>query len=92
MMRIILSCVILLLSVNVVQAEETAPSTHNEYNNSNIYYNSGTNVQQQDDQKDFPIRTFRDPKTGDIVTQVRSRRRNQEQQQVPIIVNPYVMP
>ena len=84
----------LFLVVSTAQAGETLPSppsTHNEYNNSTIYYGTqGAQPQYNDD--DYGIRTYRDPETGDRITSVRSRPNQNQQQQAPIYVEPRIRP
>ncbi|MBQ9537421.1 MAG: hypothetical protein IJU79_06525 [Desulfovibrionaceae bacterium] len=92
MLRIILSCLLLFLCGGLV-AQAAEPTTHN-YNNSNIYYGES---QSPDNIKpdEYGIRTFRDPETGDRMTQIRSRpypQQQQQQPQMPIYVEPRVRP
>ena len=91
----ILGLILLFGASQSVLAEELgAPSgSHNEYNNSNIYYYGQKGVDQQNNDQQYGIRTFRDPETGDRITQVRTKRQQpQEQQQVPLYIQPMVNP
>lgn len=75
----------------VLAAEETSAPIHNEYHNSQIYY--GREAPEKSDD-DYGIRTYRDQETGDIVTSVRSRRRQETNQNypqsMPVIIEPRI--
>ena len=73
-------------------AEGQQVGVKNEYNNSNIYnYGQQEPSNQNDDQ--YGIKTFRDPETGDRITQVRTKRYPPQQpQSMPIYVQPRLGP
>ena len=88
------SLAVFFLASQGVLAEESVPpaGTKYEYNNSTINNYGYSGTPEQDDSK-YGIRTFRDPETGDRITQVRSKpQQPQSQQQIPIYVEPRVFP